>query len=177
MKEVRIRPVVAEDAAAVAGIYNHFVRHTIVTFEEEEVTVKEMARRVERVAARYPWFVGEAEGEVIGYAYADIFKDRSAYRFSVETTIYLRPDATGKGSGRRLYAHLLSALQQRGIVNAVAIIALPNPASVRLHERAGFRRAGRLHGVGWKLGRWLDVEYWQCVLGAPVAGPRLGVDR
>ena len=174
---MRIRPIVAEDAAAVAGIYNHFVRRTIVTFEEEEVTVEEMARRVDRVAARYPWFVGEAGGEVIGYAYADLFKDRSAYRFSAETTIYLRPDATGKGYGRRLYAHLLSDLLQRGIVNAVAIIALPNPASVRLHERAGFRRAGRLHGVGRKFGRWLDVEYWQCVLGTPAAGSPFGTDR
>lgn len=173
---MHIRPMVPDDAAAVAAIYNHYVLHTVVTFEEEAVAAGEMARRLGRVAVRYPWLVGEAEGEIVGYAYADLFKNRSAYRFTAETTVYLRPDMTGKGNGRLLYAHLLSALEERGIVNAVAIIALPNPASIRLHERTGFRRAGRLLGVGRKFGRWLDVEYWQRAVGRPSGGGRFRGD-
>lgn len=159
-----IRPCSPQDAPAIAAIYDHYVRETVVTFEETPVPADEMARRIEDVTARFPWLVWEESGAVLGYAYAAPWKQRSAYRFTVETTIYLAADNCGRGIGRKLYGALLDEIRGRGLHCAVGCIALPNPASIALHEKLGFREIGRFPEVGWKFGRWVDVGYWQLVL-------------
>ncbi|HLL32027.1 MAG TPA: GNAT family N-acetyltransferase, partial [Allosphingosinicella sp.] len=122
--------------------------------------------------ALYPWLAGEAEdGTLLGYAYAARFRDRPAYRFTVETSVYLRAGAAGRGLGRRLYEPLLAALEAQGFTQAIAAITLPNEASVRLHERLGFVSAGIYRQVGWKLGAWHDVGLWQRALAAPGTPP------
>lgn len=161
----RARP---EDGAGVADIYAHHVRDTIVTFETEAPDAAEMAARIAgRIAADLPWIVAEGkEGGVSGYAYAAPFHPRHAYRFTVEPTIYLAEDAHGRGVGRALYERLFAILTEQGYRQAVALISLPNAASVALHERLGFRHTGTHRQVGHKLGRWIDVGLWQREIGA-----------
>lgn len=160
-----IRDATPADAGAIAAIYAHYVRETTVTFEEEPPGTDEIASRLGRVAALgLPYVVIEAGGRVRGYAYAGRFHERSAYRRSVESTIYLAPDATGQGLGLRLYGALLERLRERELHTALALVTIPNPASVALHERLGFAPVGRLREVGFKLGRWIDVGYWQLLL-------------
>lgn len=160
-----IRDATPADAGAIAAIYAHYVRETTVTFEEEPPGTDEIASRLARVAALgLPYVVIEAGGRVRGYAYAGRFHERSAYRRSVESTIYLAPDATGQGLGLRLYGALLERLRERELHTALALVTIPNPASVALHERLGFAPVGRLREVGFKLGRWIDVGYWQLLL-------------
>lgn len=155
-----LRECAEEDGAALCAIYNHYVAQTTATFEETPVSAEEMARRIAAVTGRLPWLVCEQDGVVAGYAYATSWKSRSAYRHSVETTIYVHPGATGKGIGTTLYRCLLDRLPCLGIHCAIAGIALPNPASVALHERLGFVRAGQFREIGRKFGRWVDVGYW-----------------
>jgi L-amino acid N-acyltransferase YncA len=160
-----IRPVRASDAEAICRIYNHYVLHTVVSFEEEAVAPEEMARRIESVAAaRLPWLVLEEEGRLIGYAYATPWKTRPGYRYAVESSVYLEAPAGGKGYGSRLYAELLAELRRRPLRTVIGGIALPNEASVRLHEKLGFRKVAHFERVGWKCGRWVDVGYWQLFL-------------
>jgi phosphinothricin acetyltransferase len=162
MTDVRIRPATSTDAEAIAAIYNHYVRETTVTFEEQEVTAAEMASRLADVAAaRLPWLVAEAADGVVGYGYATKWRVRAAYRYSVETSIYLAPAMTGRGIGRALYDPLLDVLRERSIHTAIGGIALPNAASIALHERLGFVKVAHLGEVGFKFGRWIDVGYWQ----------------
>jgi L-amino acid N-acyltransferase YncA len=157
-----IRPATAADAAAIARIYDHYVRHTAVTFEEESVPTAEMAARIDRVlAAGLPYLVLEQGDRVVGYSYAGGWHARSAYRFAVETTIYLEAATVGAGLGTRLYGALLERLSPLGLHTAIGVITIPNPASVALHEKLGFRPSGRLQEVGFKQGRWIDVGYWQ----------------
>lgn len=159
-----IREVRAADAPRIAAIYNHYVRETVVTFEEEPVADGEMARRIAETVAGYPWFVWEADGEIAGYAYASSWKRRSAYRFCAECTIYLAPERTGQGIGRALYPALIAAMRAMGLHTAIGGISLPNPASIALHEKLGFVPAGRFTQVGFKFGRWVDVGYWELTL-------------
>lgn len=162
-----VRPATAADAAALAGIYNHYVTATIVTFEEEPVTVAEMARRLADVqAAPLPWLVAERDGAVVGYAYASRWKARIGYRHSAESTVYLAPDQGGRGIGSRLYGELLEALRADGFHAVMGGIALPNPASVALHEKLGFRKVAHFEEQGTKFGRWIDVGYWQRLFAA-----------
>jgi phosphinothricin acetyltransferase len=173
----RLRAATAADAEQVARIYNHYVRHTCVTFEEQPVAAAEIAQRMREVAASsLPWFVAELEGRVVGYAYAGRWRVRSAYRFSAETTVYLEPEATGRKVGTRLMEELLRSLRETSLHVVIAGIALPNPASIALHERLGFHRVATFEEVGFKLGRWIDVAYWQAALGAGdgAATPRGG---
>lgn len=159
------RPARTEDAAAIAAIYNPFVRDTTVTFEEEPVTAEEMASRIASISAGHPWLVLEEGGIPVGYAYASAWKPRSAYRRTAECSIYLAPEARGRGRGRELYAALVAELRRRGFHALIGGIALPNGASVALHEGLGFRKVGELAEVGWKLGRSIDVGYWELLLG------------
>ena len=159
-----IRRVVPGDAAAIAAIYNHHVVNTIVTFEETPVDDAEMRRRIADIDASHAWFVGQDGGRVAGYAYASAWRARSAYRRSVETTVYVGRDQVGRGFGRALYDALLRELAQRGFHCAMGGIALPNAGSVALHERMGFAKVAHFREVGWKLGRWIDVGYWQRML-------------
>jgi len=166
-----LRPCTPADAAALARIYNHYIASTVVTFEEVALTADEMARRVTEVTARYPWLVWEEAGEVVGYAYASPWKSRAAYRHAVESAIYLDPGWTGRGIGTRLYAALLEELRARGVHCVVGGVSLPNPASVALHERLGFAPVGEFREIGFKLGRWVHVGYWQLVFDAGGRSP------
>ena len=138
---------------------------TIVTFEEDPIDSADMAARLAEVtAAALPWIVLEQEGEVLGYAYAAKWKRRPGYRFSVESTVYLAPSATGKGLGGKLYQRLVSMLCEGPAHLVIGGIALPNPASVALHERLGFEKVAHFKEVGFKFDRWIDVGYWQRTL-------------
>jgi L-amino acid N-acyltransferase YncA len=159
-----LRNCTAADAASVCGIYNHYVRETVVTFEEDPVPITEMARRITEVTTRYPWLVCERDGAICGYAYASSWKERSAYRYSVESTVYLAPGMSGAGMGTLLYSALLDALRRTDVHCIVGGIALPNEASVALHEKLGFVKIGHFHEVGRKFGKWVDVGYWERVL-------------
>lgn len=159
-----IRNAEKSDAAAICRIYNHYVLHTAITFEEEPVSETEMAARIEEYTRRYPWIVYEEAGHIRGYAYAAAWKGRSAFRFSVESSVYLDATATGAGLGSILYRELLDRLQEKSVHAVIAGITLPNPASVALHEKFGFQKTGEFHEVGWKFERWLDVGYWELLL-------------
>jgi phosphinothricin acetyltransferase len=159
-----IRPCTSRDAAAICEIYNSFVRDTIITFEETPVSTAEMAQRISDVTARFPWLVAEEQGAIAGYAYATPWKARSAYRFSVETTVYVAPGHVRRGVGAALYRDLIAALRKLDVHCAVGGIALPNPASVALHEKLGFKKIGQFVEVGRKFDRWVDVGYWELIL-------------
>lgn len=159
-----IRDCTTFDATPICAIYNHYVDQTTVTFEEAPVPDGEMARRITEVTSQFPWLVWEHDGAVVGYAYAAPWKSRSAYRYSVETTVYLHPDATGRGIGTALYRALVDRLRIQGMHSAVGGIALPNPASVALHEKLGFMGIGRFRQIGLKFGQWIDVGYWELIL-------------
>ncbi len=159
-----IRDATTADAPCIAAIYNHYVRETVVTFEEDPVADYEMARRIAETMVAYPWLVWEDGGGVAAYACASSWKRRSAYRFAAESTIYAAPDATGRGIGSQLYPALIGAMRLRGLHCAIGGIALPNPASIALHEKLGFVPIGRFRQVGFKFGRWVDVGYWELVL-------------
>lgn len=160
-----IRVAKAEDAEAIVRIYNHYVLNTTITFEEEAVSAQEMANRIAEVASNcLPWLVVEQDGEVVGYAYATKWKARFAYRFSVETTVYLAPGFGGRGLGTRLYEVLMTQLREKGLHAAMAGIALPNPSSIALHEKFGMTQVAHFKEVGFKLNQWLDVGYWECIL-------------
>ena len=148
-----------------AAIYNHYVLQTVVTFEEEPVTSDEMSRRIDEVrAASLPWFVAERADAIAGYACASRWRARSGYRFSSEVTVYLAPEQGRRGIGSALYAELLSALRGSGLHAAIGGIALPNDASVALHEKFGFRKVAHFDQTGFKFNRWIDVGYWQLIL-------------
>jgi len=165
-----IRPAAPTDAAAIARIYNFYIRSSIVTFEEVEVGADDIAARMDTVAlASLPYLVMEEESGIVGYAYAGKFHARSAYRHTVESTIYLDYGARGAGRGRILYKSLLAALRKRPVHAVIAGISLPNPASVALHEKLGFVKVGHYAEVGRKLGCWIDVGHWQ--LSWPLASP------
>jgi len=165
MTEVTVRSASAADADTLARIYNYYVENTVITFEEEAVSSDAMAARVAEVQGlSLPWLVAEVDEKVIGYAYANKWKVRSAYRHSVETTIYLEHGLEGRGVGKTLYAALLPPLRARGIHAVIGGAALPNEASVALHEKLGFDHVATFREVGFKQGRWVDVAYWQLVL-------------
>ena len=161
-----IRSAAASDAQAVAGIYNHYIANTIVTFEEALCSVNDMAGRMrDAQAADLPWLVAEDDfGEIVGYAYASKWNGRCSYRRSVEVTVYLSPGATSRGWGSRLYESLFAQLRKRSMHVLIAGIALPNPGSVALHEKFGMQQVGCFPEVGFKMDQWIDVGYWQVVL-------------
>ena len=156
-----IRLATPDDAGAIAAIYNHYVLHTSVSFEEQAVSESDMRGRMAEVQTALPWLVCENDGVVAGYAYASPWKSRCAYRNSVETSVYLDKEQLGKGLGTRLYEPLLQSLGERGFHTAIGGIALPNSGSVALHERFGFRKIAHFEEVGFKFGGWVDVGYWQ----------------
>jgi phosphinothricin acetyltransferase len=159
-----IRAATAVDAAAIVAIYNHYIKNTTVTFEEAPLAAADIAQRVAAVTAEFPWLVLEREARILGYAYASRFHARSAYRFTVETTVYVAHDAHRSGIGTEVYGALIERLRAQKLHRALGIIALPNDASVGLHEKLGFRKVGETEEVGWKFGRWINVGYWQLAL-------------
>lgn len=159
-----IRDAVVDDVPAICAIYNPYIEGTVITFEEQPVSVDEMQGRLKEVTASLPWLVFEERGQVRGFAYAKRWHARSAYRFSVESTVYLDTQVTGRGIGRQLYEALIDRLRALSVHSVLGVIALPNTASVALHERLGFGQTGLLKEIGWKFDRWVDVGYWQLVL-------------
>jgi phosphinothricin acetyltransferase len=168
---IAVRRARPGDAVAIAAIYAPHVTDGVVSFELTPPDAAEVARRMADGGARYPWLVAEDDGPVLGYAYASAFRARAAYDWAVETTVYIATAAQGRGVGRSLYDALLAELIRAGFTQAVAVIALPNDASVRLHERLGFAPVGVNPAIGYKHGRWIDVGIWQralATLTAPV---------
>ena len=166
-----IRLADERDAVAVQAIYAPYVRETAISFETEPPPVEEIAGRMRAVLAHAPWLVCEREGRVVAYAYAGRFHPRRAYQWTVEVTAYVLAEHHRKGVGLGLYTALLACLALQGFRNAVGVIALPNPASVGLHERMGFVPGGVLRAVGYKHGRWHDVGWWQRALGEHDGSP------
>ena len=162
-----IRAATPADAEHIADIYNYYVANTVITFEETAVSAAEMATRIAEIQDQgLPWLVAELDGQLTGYSHAGKWKSRSAYRYSIETTIYLRNGLEGRGIGTRLYAALLPILESCGVHAVMGGAALPNPASEALHQRLGFQRVATFHQVGFKHGKWVDVAYWQRILDA-----------
>jgi L-amino acid N-acyltransferase YncA len=159
MRTVRDATIV--DAAACAAIYAPYVRDTAITFETEPPDAAELARRIAAAVARHAWLVLEDNGRVTGYAYGSTFKERAAYRFACEVSVYVELGLRRSGGGRALYSALLPRLAERGYRTAAAATTLPNDASVGLHRALGFAPVGTFRRVGWKLGRWHDVAWSQ----------------
>jgi phosphinothricin acetyltransferase len=166
-----IRDATADDAAACAVIYGHYVTSTPATFELEPPSVEEVRRRIASCQSGHAWLVSEVDGDVTGFAYGTRFAERPAYRWSSEISVYLQPGRTSAGTGTALYTELLERLSARGLQVAFARIAQPNDASNALHARFGFRRVALLERVGYKLGRWHDVAIVQKDLAPPTADP------
>jgi len=162
-----IRFAAETDATQILDIYVPIVANTAISFEEVPPSRPEMAGRIRNTLGRYPWLACEEAGRVLGYAYATEFRSRSAYQWSVEVTVHVRPEAHRKGVGSALYTSLLGILRIQGFINALAGIALPNDASVALHEQFGFKPVGVLQDVGFKVTRWHDVEWWALRLQQP----------
>lgn len=161
MPDLVIRRAERRDLAAINDLYNTFVRDTHITFDLEPWDMSARETWFETFSEKGPYqlFVGEVEGAFAGYVGSVVLRPKAAYRPSIETTIYLRPEAQGHGAGRRMLTHLLEALQQEDVHRAYAVIALPNEASIRLHEALGFRLVGTLSEVGRKFDRYWDVAW------------------
>ena len=159
-----IRIATADDAVAAAEIYGPFCESTAVSFEYEPPSAGEMARRIRTVTGQFPWLVLDDDGFVAGYAYASRHKERAAYQWSVDTTVYVHPSRHRCGVGRALYTTLLQLLRLQGYFKAFAGVTLPNPASVGLHESFGFTLIGVERGVGYKRDAWHDVARYQLPL-------------
>lgn len=160
-----IRPVDATDIAQITEMYNMYIRTSLATFEEEEITKEEMSDRVNRIMRKgNPFIVWDENGTIAGYAYASTFRERIAYRFTVESTVYLNPAYYGKGIGDRLYNSLIIHCKQKGYHSMIGVITLPNDPSVKLHEKHGFKKVGHLTESGYKFEQWADVGFWELLL-------------
>ena len=162
MESNQIRDVKLSDAEAIAKIYNPYILNTVITFEETPVTSEDIKTRIENVGKLgLPYLVMEENEQLIGYAYAGTWRTRAAYKHTVETSVYLQQGLTGKGLGTTLYKALIDRLKSLDIHVALGGITLPNPVSVGLHEKLGFKKVAHFNEVGYKFGRWLDVGFWQ----------------
>lgn len=167
---MEIRSATPDDADAIQAIYAPVVRDTTISFELEPPTVEEMRSRIVATTAGLPWLVGvETAGNVIGYVYAGKHRERAAYQWAVDVTAYVHPDHRGQGVGKALYERMFGLLTAAGYCQAFAGIALPNAASIALHESVGFARIGVYRNVGFKRGAWHDVGWWQRELQLPDA--------
>jgi L-amino acid N-acyltransferase YncA len=178
MQPLTIRPVRPADAHAIAAIYAPIVEHTIISFEEVPPTQAQMRERIDRVTSRFPWLVAEREAEVLGYVYASPHHERAGYRWSVDVSAYVHAHARRQGVASSLYRALFALLEAQRFHCAFAGITLPNDASVRLHQSAGFELIGVYREVGYKLGAWRDTSWWRRPIGAaqPPADP-IVIDR
>lgn len=168
---VLIRQAALSDAAAIALLYAPFVEASRASFEEVPPDAAEIGRRLSSGPIAYPWFVAEQDGELVGFTSSTAFRQRSAYRWAVETGVYVAPHVQRQGVARQLGERLIAELTARGFVTAVAGITLPNDASVGLHEALGYSQAGLIRGAGFKLGQWADIGYWQRDLGPRITPP------
>jgi L-amino acid N-acyltransferase YncA len=161
-----IRRVKESDAPQICGIYNEYVLKTWISFEETPVTVEDMQARIAKITQGYPWLVDEEDGNILGSMYASPWKERSAYRYAAEASYYTRSDQIGKGIGTRLMTELLKELRLMSLHSVICGIALPNPASIALCQKFGFEPVAHFREVGFKMGQWIDVDYWELVLDA-----------
>lgn len=161
---VKIRAVEENDIAAIAHIYNYYIRETTITFEFDEMSYAAMKNRVFDIASTYPYLVIEEAGKVRGFAYASQWRKRCAYNDAVESSVYLGHDQVGKGLGRALYQALIDTLREKGYHTVIGGITIPNEASLALHESLGFKKVAHFKEVGFKFEKRLDVGYWQLAL-------------
>jgi phosphinothricin acetyltransferase len=171
--DATIRLATGDDTAQILAIYAPFVQHTPTSFEMEVPSVDEMRQRIEGTLARFPWLVFESGDTVAGYAYASGHRSRAAYQWSVDVSVYVHPEFRRRKVAKALYTSLLGVLILQGYYKAYAGITLPNPASVGFHEAMGFEPVGVYRNVGYKLGAWHDVGWWQRTLREPVGAPAL----
>ncbi len=156
-----IRSVKSDDSEQIAEIYNFYILNSHHTFETEAITADEMRKRIAEISQNYPYLVAEDHGEIFGYAYAALYKPRRAYRFSVEVSVYVKSDLKQKGIGKMLYQKLFKELAETETHAIIVGIALPNEASIKLHEHFGFEKIAHFREVGFKFGKWIDVGYWE----------------
>ena len=161
MKEIVIRTATPVDAGALVSIYAPYVEKTEITFEYTVPSVEEFARRIECICKRYPYLVAELDGEIVGYAYASAFKERAAYAWSVETSIYVKEGIHGKGIGKALYTQLEEYLKRQNVTNINACITYPNPQSIAFHERFGYKPVAHFTACGYKNGKWCDMIWME----------------
>ncbi|MBD0401581.1 arsinothricin resistance N-acetyltransferase ArsN1 family B [Flammeovirga sp. EKP202] len=159
-----IREITLNDAQAVADIYNYYIENTVVTFEETAVSAEEIKQRILAKREDLPWIVFEKEGVVVGYAYASEWKSRCAYKFSIESTVYLKNTNLKEGIGTLLYTELIDRIKKTNVHAIIGGIALPNDGSTRLHEKLGFEKVAQFREVGYKFDQWIDVGYWELIL-------------
>lgn len=159
-----IRAVTLNDAQAIADIYNEYILHSCITFETETVSTSEMTDRIRTISSVYPYFVYETDGEILGYCYAHGWKEKQAYQQTAETTVYIKNGYGHQGIGLSLMQQLIDASRKSGLHTLIACITYPNVASVRLHEKLGFRQVSRFYEVGRKFGQWLDIYDFQLIL-------------
>jgi phosphinothricin acetyltransferase len=157
---MKIRVAIKDDAKEIAEIYAYYVRNSSYSFDLEPLSPDEFEEKIERIKKRYPFFVCEENGNVIGFAYASPYKEKRAYLWIAETTIYVKKDTLHKGAGTLLYNKLLDALTFLGYTKAVAVLGLPNEASARFHEKMGFRFVAEFHDMGYKLDAWHGISYY-----------------
>ena len=166
-----IRNAQPADALSIVSIYNYYIEQTTVSFETVPVSTEEMRDRIVSISEKYPYLVYEEGGKVVGYCYASSWKKREAYRHTVESTVYIDAAFQGKGIGRALMSRLIDELKARSFHTIIACITIPNPPSIKLHEKLGFEQVSVFKEVGYKFEQWLDVGDWELIVGARHALP------
>lgn len=156
-----IRNVDSRDAQEICDIYNYYIQNTVITFEESPVTVEVMRSKIRDIDKDSRWIIYEIDERVVGYAYAADWRVKSAYRYTVETTVYVDKDYQSRGIGTKLYTHLIEILKNKGVHTIIGVISLPNNGSVAMHERLGFEKVAHFKEVGYKHEKWIDIGCWQ----------------
>ena len=159
-----IRKVKPDDALDIALIYNYYVENSTITFETSPVSTEDMAKRISDISGKYPYFVYEESDKIIGYCYVSSWKKKAAYNKTVESTIYVVKDFQGKGIGCALMNKLIEVLREKSFHAVIACITIPNPTSIKLHEKLGFRKVSEFREVGFKFEKWLNVGDWELLL-------------
>lgn len=157
---ITLRKATEKDGNALAAIYKHYVENTAVTFEYAAPDGKEFSARIVHKTEKYPFILAVEDGKPVGYAYASEYRERAAYSWDVECSVYVDTEHRGKGIGKRLYSALEQLLALQNVVNLYACITYPNPRSVAMHESMGFEYIGRFHSAGFKFGKWRDVSWF-----------------
>ncbi|GAA3621543.1 GNAT family N-acetyltransferase [Flavivirga jejuensis] len=156
-----IRPLNLNDTKALLDIYNYYVLNSIVTFDDEALSLDVFKDKITRINTDYPFIVFEENNEILGYAYGSKWRPKPAYKHTVESTVYVKHDVLGKQIGSKLYTELLAQLKEQNYHIVLGGLTLPNDASVKLHENFGFKQVAHFKEVGLKFGKWLDVGFWQ----------------
>jgi len=158
-KTIQVRPVTLNDAIELVKIYAYYVLNTSITFEYDVPSIEEFSNRIQKITMKHPYLVATIDSEIVGYAYATSYKERAAYDWSVETTVYVKHDIHGNGIGKALYIELEQALKNKHIVNMLACITYPNPKSIDFHTRFGFTTVGHFPKIGFKFNEWRDIVW------------------